>query len=387
LLGPGTGWASTGGSLLWTKDNGGHWKDISPPNPNGDSYADVFFVDDEAGWVLLVGRPRAGECSGDDRSESDWAFHLAATVDGGESWTESHVMAPECASGKLGASLNDDGNLTFADNLHGWVMLEYQSGSAFSYGTLLETSDGGHTWQETKGNPGFFGRIRSYPNGEIWVAGDANPDEEDEKSLVVSRDGAHSFQHVSLPAPAMVAGYEPTYGLPVFTDLFNGYEEVAYAGGEGHKSAAVLFATEDGGKTWRSDRIFSNLLPSSIVDSSFSTTVVDSTWMRSFAAKDPQPILMKLRSGSGTTDGAGARLNYSSCVISFVTQDVGWGNCSGTLSSTVDGGANWTDISPRTRAGALTTEPLTTEVPISTQTKVSPLLASGSAKVAVDSQH
>ena len=44
LLSSGTGWASTGDRLLSTTDNGAHWKDISPPNPDHDSYADVFFT-------------------------------------------------------------------------------------------------------------------------------------------------------------------------------------------------------------------------------------------------------------------------------------------------------------------------------------------------------
>lgn len=145
LLTSGAGWVSTGNRLLRTTDGGTTWKDISPPNPNGDQYASAFFLNADTGWVLLSGHPRAGECADNDQSESDWAFHIASTVDGGKSWSETHVKTPSCDSGSFSASLNDGGSFTFSDQRHGWLSLQYQSGSAFSFGILLATSDGGQT--------------------------------------------------------------------------------------------------------------------------------------------------------------------------------------------------------------------------------------------------
>ncbi len=385
LLSSNTGWASTGHRLLLTTDGGTSWKDISPPNPRGDGYADVFFLNADTGWVLLSHQMQDGENTGNNSWEEDWAFYVASTTDGGSTWTETHVQMPSSATQT--PSLSDGGSFTFADRLHGWLSLVNQSGSAFSFCSLLITSDGGRTWREAKGNPGFCGTIRAYPNGEIWVTGDSNPNEEgDRKELIVSHDGANSFQRVFLPDPAVVVGYEPTYGLPVLTDSLNGYEEVAYKGGKGDKSAAVLFATTDGGRTWHVDRILSNLAEISVglkVDSA----VVDSIWILPFAPNGSQPTLMKLHPKSGTADGANARLNYYNCGPSFVTQDEGWVNCSGSLSSTINGGATWTIIAPRARNGVLTTDPLTPlppSKPLKTfKIKTSAVGASGAAAAAM----
>jgi len=277
LLGPGTGWAASGGRLLWTTDNGAHWKDISPPNPNIDGYADVSFVDEETGWVLLVGEPREGECADGDNSESDSAFHLAATVDGGQSWTETHVKVSTCDSGDFGPALSGSASMTFTDKLHGWIMLEHQSGSAFSFGSLLATSNGGRTWHETKGYPGFYGEIRAFPNGTLWAAKGRSGDDE----LAVSRNGGGSFEDVTLSVPHdILPAADATYGLPAFPEKQNklhGYESVRFDGPEGTASAAILFETHDGGRTWTPDRAISNLPWDWGGDEAIPTSVVDST--------------------------------------------------------------------------------------------------------------
>jgi photosystem II stability/assembly factor-like uncharacterized protein len=353
LLSPNTGWVSTGNRLLFTTDNGAHWKDISPPvpdpsNSNENRFGEVYFLDANTGWVISTGNLQEGNPDSDETETV-----LSSTVDGGATWTAA-ILPRLKPLQKVGGV-----NFAFADKLHGWLIIQHQSGPAFSFSSLYSTSDGGRTWQEAKGNPGFYGDIRAYPNGEIWVTGDPGAnDEGDERELVASRDGGNSFQKVSFPAPAPVAGYEESYALPVFTDGLNGYEEAVYTGGKGDKSAAVLFATSDGGKTWQVDRMLSNLAESSVVERLFSTVAGDS-WIHSFAANGDLPTLVKLPPKSGTTDGANRRLNNFSCEISFASPDEGWANCSGKLSSTVDGGASWTGIAPRARNGVLTTDPVT----------------------------
>jgi photosystem II stability/assembly factor-like uncharacterized protein len=358
LLSSGTGWASTGNQLLFTTDNGAHWKDISPPNLNRDSFASVFFHDAYAGWVLLVGHPREGECAEEEPSERNWAFHVASTFDGGGTWTETHVKMPSCDSGSVGPSLNDNGNLTFADKLHGWLLLEHQSGSAFSFGSLFATSDEGRTWHEVKG-PGFYGDIRAYPNGDIWVTGDPGAnDEGNAQELVVSRDGGNNFEEVSLTAPKEIGpvGQPSSYTLPVFGDKLHGYEAASYNGSNGKKSTALLFETGDGGRTWRPDRILSDLAENETV----ANTVVGSTWIIPFTPQGNQTTLVKLRpndrmaAASHKSSG-----DFNNCDLSFLTAEEGWMNCSGTLTSTINGGATWTAIVPRVRCRVLTTDPVT----------------------------
>jgi photosystem II stability/assembly factor-like uncharacterized protein len=352
LLDSGTGWASTGGQLLLTTDSGAHWKDISPPNPNQDHYANVFFLDTNTGWVLLSGQARDGECAENDRSESDWAFHVASTVDGGNTWSETHVKMPSCDSGSVGPSLNDNGNLTFADKLNGWLMLEHESGSAFSFGSLFVTSDGGRTWHESKDNPGFYGDILAFPNGDIWASGGAGGDNE----LAVSHKGRSGFEDLSLPAPREIAPFDnPRYGLPEFADNHHGYEVVSYSTFKDSKSDLVLYETVDGGRTWKPDRILSNLYDGEMVGS----TIVGSTWIVPFAFRGSKPSMVKLFAGDRKSVPDHKIGEFASCGHSFLNSSEGWRACSDGLSSTNDGGTTWASIAPRARNGVLTTAPVT----------------------------
>src|ERR1019366_3192880 len=156
--------------------------------------------------------------------------------------------------------------------------------------------------------------------------------------------------------------------LPVFSDRLHGYEVVTYSG---PKSAAVLFATQDGGRTWTPDRILSNLAENSVGDVSRST-VAGSIWMFSFGPRSNQPALLKLLPKSGVTDAAGLRLNNYTCSLSFLSPEDGWRNCSGKLQSTGDGGDTWADITPRVHNGVLTVDPITPKITrISTRTTIS----------------
>lgn len=348
LLGSGTGWASTGSRLLWTSDTGLHWKDISPPNPRHDRYADVFFLDANTGWVLFVSAAGNNRTS-NNQWEVDWAFYVSATTDGGRTWTKTHVQIP--ASGTRTPSLNENGKFTFSDRLHGWLLLEHQSGSAFSFGSLFATSDGGRTWQLSKGNPGFYGDIRAFPNGDLWAL-DRNSLE-----LVVSRAGEVGFEEFSAPTPEeVVPAADPLYSLPIFEDGLHGYEAVTYEGGSGAPSVAVLFNTVDGGRTWEPDRALSGLIRDDVVQ----TTVADSMWILPFAPRGSQPSLITIRPNDRVTAPSHqGSADFRQCNISFAKSNEGWMDCSGELSATTDGGTSWTSITPRFRDEELTEDPAT----------------------------
>lgn len=347
LLTSDTGWVSTGNRLLLTTDNGAHWKDISPPvpapsNPNESRFGEVFFLDTQTGWVISAGDLQE---SNSDSDETETV--LSSTVDGGATWTA--VILPRLKPlQKVGGV-----NFTFADRLKGWLMIQHQSGPAFSFSSLYSTSDGGRTWHEAKGNPGFYGELLTSPTGDIWASG--GPDDNDE--IAVSRDGGNSFEEISMDAPKEIAPAElPSYGLPVFNDGLSGYESVSYRGPGGSKSAAVLFATVDGGRTWKPDRILSNLVDAETVN----YTVIGSTWIVPFAPQGTHATLMKLRANDRLTAPVHRSSgDFRSCELSFSTSDEGWANCSGILSSTIDGGSNWTEIAPRIRNGVLTADPIT----------------------------
>ncbi len=130
LLAPGVGWAGRGGRLYWTTDNGANWTDITPPaaRGSGEHIADIFFLDVHHGWVLFA-----------EYGEPQCKFDLAYTGDTGATWSVTHVTVAV-------GNLDPAGRITFADNQHGWMVLQIAT-AAFHSGLLLLTSDGGRTWQ------------------------------------------------------------------------------------------------------------------------------------------------------------------------------------------------------------------------------------------------
>ncbi|HMD76246.1 MAG TPA: hypothetical protein VKG86_02610 [Terracidiphilus sp.] len=346
LLNSGTGWVSTGNRLLLTTDNGTHWKDISPPvpalaDPRDDKFSGVFFLDANTGWVLFTTAP--------DDTTTECDTHLASTVDGGATWTTVSQL-PRLDPWR---EVTGGGSLVFSDKLHGWVDL-----GTIRSGVLFATSDGGRTWQSPKSQPGIGSDMVAPTDKDLWMAGGRD------YILVATHDGANTFQEVSLPVPAGIdpEAY-PVYGLPVFTDSLNGYEPVTYINGD-EKSAEALFATTDGGRTWHIDRTVTNLDPSTAERSSPSA-IVGSTWLFSFAPGGTQTTLIRIhpnekKAAAANRDGHDG---FNGCDLSFLTADEGWMNCTGNLTSTIDGGATWTNITPRARNGSnngvLTTDPVT----------------------------
>ncbi len=175
------------------------------------------------------------------------------------------------------------------------------------------------------------------------------------EELWVTHDGAKSWQQIRLTAPAAVApaNRSATYGLPVFAaDSKRGFVQVTFSGGTGLdiKSAVVLFDTDDGGRTWKPDRIVKNLRDSSRTKYSLST-VVGSNWI--FVARSDVGLVL-------TNVGAGASIDASADAgaagsryrdidqLSFVTPTRGWVSVNDDeLQATTDGGVSWTNITPR----------------------------------------
>src|SRR5208283_3956591 len=127
--------------------------------------------------------------------------------------------------------------------------------------------------------------------------------------------------------------------------------QVNYLSGESPelKLAMVLFATEDGGRTWKPDRMVANLDDTDARNQYHSSAVVGSDWI--FAASDHDPVLTKVGPGTkidASTDTAASRPHYKNIrQISFATPTQAWAIVGdGELMSTVDGGATWTTLTP-----------------------------------------
>jgi photosystem II stability/assembly factor-like uncharacterized protein len=326
LLSPTVGWASWEGDLFWTEDKGLTWTQITPARNLFGSHKifSVFFLDTRRGWALS-------------------ADAVLSTIDAGAHWsmTKLDVSYLQERLGRYGTV----GQIYFADSLHGWVSLDVDSGREGHKSWLLITSDGGGSWQPAPRDPGLSGSIRLVTPMEGWIRsplGDA---------LLVTHDGARCWKKVSLTPPK--DGYsnsDATYDLPMFEDSKHGFLPVTYTGGLGTKAIAVLYATEDGGLTWKSDSTLTNLA-SRPIGNGVSSTVVGSTWIiaTELDSGNSNPAITPIASGGTLAAGYNSESDYYGArQLSFVTPSQGWVLVSeNRLTSTSDGGATWTELNPR----------------------------------------
>ncbi len=349
LLDSSTGWASTAyNQLLWTTDGGAHWKDISPPNPNHDSYADVFFLNDVTGWVLFSHEVSAYHRDQDPiphNFESDWTFYVAATHNAGATWTAMQI--PAMVDNPGGVQLGGTGHISFADPLNGWAEVDHSLTSA----SLLHTADGGRTWQWVKSYPGMSGGGAA-SSESVFVFGSSLRGEQ----FYASWNAGWTFQPVTFrrPNPSVTVS---SYGIPVLQDSRSGYESVTYSAGSNMPSVAVLYGTSDGGHSWRPAQTLTNLAPGT---QRISSTVADSSWIVPSKPRGRRMSLVKAGVSAGYTVAPENQIgDFDRCSLSFFGPALGWSNC-GLLSSTDDGGATWTVINPEEQiwSGALTGAPV-----------------------------
>lgn len=346
-LTPQVGWAFLGGRFFWTADAGSRWKEITPAATSSEVIASVCFLDTSTGWVLLAG------ADGDQTR-----FGLASTTNAGETWSIKQVRLPNLDP--VGYPLGGQAHIDFVDSLHGWMNLGLQS--MVHSGIQFVTQDGGSTWSWTP-QPQSAGRRSAGPIRFInlhdgWIL---SPDG---RELYVTRDGAKTWQTLSLEAPPeLPRPIGATYALPTFDDPKHGFLLVSYFGPNTPTSTLVLFGSGDGGQTWKLDRVLSGFSPST----SMPPSTVSQSNLITAAISDHRLMLTTVAPGSKTsaTNGAASSTSadisnfpYASGVdeLSFVDSGRGWvltseSGCGpntgcGQLLATSDGGGTWTEITP-----------------------------------------
>ena len=326
LIAPNVGWAERGGRLYWTKDNGASWSDITPPSSPGsrERISDIFFLEAHRGWALF-------SCYNKDQPQ----FDLASTTDAGSTWTRTHVSplpAPADYGNPNRLPLRGwGGKIAFADSLHGWLNITLPGETMNTWwSVLLVTSDGGRTWQHARHAPPLADADALLVSAsEGWLFGFSNDD--GINVLYATRDGAHSWQNITLPAPKEIAPADCyVMGTPTVEDPKHGFLQVNCSNGSGTqgKLSVVLFATEDSGRTWKADRMVTNLDDNARTQY-HSSTVVGSDWIFA-ASSEHHPVLTKV--------GPGARIDASTDAASPTLQ----GNQSNQLRQSSAGlGRSW----------------------------------------------
>ncbi len=331
LLTAQTGWAQSESHLYWTSDGGAHWKDIAPSMSSNlkEFIGGIFFLDTSTGWVLLS--------YANDNGEQQ--FRLASTSDAGATWSSSPIKLPW----KRHADDFDGGaDVFFLDELHGWVNLQLSHGLTPPGAHLLATQDGGKSWNTTKGEPGWAGTSMCFFNETDGVLAGGGTDRTE---LWLTHDASKIWQRLKLKVPPDAAPADlPAYGEPICKDARRGFLPVTFSGGDGSPSALVLFATDDGGRSWRADRVLSNLdetsfggkVPAAVVDS----VLIAATWSRG-------KVTLATTAPSGDVRRTTLLGPFKDVRdLNFADSLHGWVTTSNGMFSTGDGGASWTDITP-----------------------------------------
>jgi hypothetical protein len=381
LLAPGIGWAersihhypsgNVDEIIYWTTDNGRHWRNITPPAA-GKGVSDFFFLDTHRGWTIFW---QSNEAEQRMEPRDKLRLALATTTDAGATWSKTPltlVLADYFSKDDV-SEIEElwVSGIAFADPRHGWLQLQYWIEMHLHASLLLVTSDGGKTWKEADSypRPNFPDMVLLTPK-DGWVFGTIEPDGPP-NSLFVTRDGTRNWQEIAAQSIENLGDFvkkwhemllQPhgeleeegadceVYDLPMFKDPAHGLLEedcsVDVVGGDPvSMHTTVLFATNDGGRTWKQDRTVKNF-----VGLCNSSTMVDSTWI---APVKQSGHLALLHVGAGATVDAGedngSRSRYSLCEtrVSFVSLAQGWMLADhSVLQSTTDGGQTWTTITP-----------------------------------------
>jgi photosystem II stability/assembly factor-like uncharacterized protein len=139
LISPDVGWVLVGGSLLWTRDGGQEWVDITPAADSPAELLAVRFLDEREGWLVR----RVPEADGWGRLE------ILRTQDSGASW---RVYGLPLDTGWDSVPVEAVA-FDLVDASGGRLYLKLQSGSSFNLWRAFITADGGQTWDEQPAPP------------------------------------------------------------------------------------------------------------------------------------------------------------------------------------------------------------------------------------------
>jgi len=215
------GWAAGGkGALLSTDDGGATWRAM--PAPSEDSLRDVYFADEANGWLVCE---RGLHALGD---EAEPRSYLLRTADGGRTWSR---VSP-AAGGAEGRLVG----LRFADAAHGWAYGEL--------GALYATRDGGDTWaRQAVPTRRLLLAAEFFDARRGWLAGAGG-------TLLRTEDGGATWRE-GLVVGGREAGGPAAARRPATGPRFNAVEFADERRGWAVGSRGALYATEDGGRTWR----------------------------------------------------------------------------------------------------------------------------------------
>ena len=248
------GWAAgSKGTLLATMDGGKSWQAKSQPTL--DVLRDIYFTDDQNGWLLCEANLY------DLKSKNDPRTYLMQTSDGGKNWKRINIQGVDVDArlvravfrqGGRGWAFGEAGTIfTTRDSGVSWTRLRSPTrhlllGGTFidedrgwlvgAGATIIQTSDGGETWHISRLDDASrtavrFGATSFVDNRLGWAVGSGG-------SIYHTDNGGRTWQQQSSGVTADLFDVK-------FLDPAEGWA----VGAEG-----TIIHTNDGGRHWTVER-------------------------------------------------------------------------------------------------------------------------------------
>jgi photosystem II stability/assembly factor-like uncharacterized protein len=268
------------------------------------------------------------------RGENFGSGTIYHTTDAGKTWTSTKVPF----SGDY---------LDFLDTQHGWVLFASDCGAGSCGGGLFHTSDGGDTWTELlKIDQDSYNNPLSLPlagnktgvtfaspmNG--WVTGMEPVD--NYAWLFATQDGGRTWRHQDLTIPAEYPRAQLVVDPPHFFSQQDGLLPVNIFSLD--KSNRIFYVTHDAGKTWN---------PTTLVGISGVYFLISMEDIRVWDGE----TLMVTQDGGKTWQLIKPNVNLSQIIsqVDFVSKDTAWvltmdADGKVKLLSTTDGGNTWAPV-------------------------------------------
>lgn len=224
LLSQEEGFLLINNKLLWTKDFGNGWKDISPAQDS--IIADAAFLNTEKGWVILL----------KGNSEGIASLQLAKTFDGGRTWEMKPLDL--FREGDID-SLISHIFLSLMDERKAYIVTRRATSSAFRVGSLFKTEDGGNTWERL--SIPIAEPVNFISEDFGWIIGGPC-----ENLIYKTEDGGKKWQEIKIPCLKSFKNYRfknlrfDNKKRGVLSLVFS-YENSAFLG---------FYITENGGESW-----------------------------------------------------------------------------------------------------------------------------------------
>lgn len=347
-----TGWAVAQGEndpndrLLFTRDGGQTWRDVSPPQPLDEQAQQAL---GQAATVAVRGSQNAW-ATFYDRTAAPLSApaYVWRTADGGNTWLPSAPLPVQ------DAAFYSPSDVVFVDEKTGWLLAHVDAGMMKDYIYLLGTTDGGATWQvlvdpfaEAHGLPMSCGKTGLvFADARAgWITGDCQGVQPGAPFLYQTIDGGATWQAVTLPAPEsaptlfddenFACGTRP----PLFFDGTNGVLAVNCLDFANSTDPNFIYQTTDGGQTWRVAGLGGAFVSGQFFDANTGVLVVRNA--------NAENALFATRDGGQTLTQV--RALEAPAFVNFINLETGWllGNASGPAGVTALNGAQAQPLAPQ----------------------------------------